>query len=89
MDMNTQYYKDMNYLKSNAIQKKKSKKIFMGFDKLIQKSIWKKKILPQTAKALKKEKSQVGKCAQLTTKIINLQQKIKYSLHQGIYNRTV
>lgn len=54
--MNTQYYKDMNYLISNAIQKKKSKKIFMGFDKLIQKSIWKKKILPQTAKAFKKRK---------------------------------
>ena len=40
----------------------------MGLNKLIQKSIWKKRILPPTAKALKKKKSQVGKCALLITK---------------------
>lgn len=56
VDINTQYYKDVNYAKSNAIpKKKKSQQNFHGLDKLIQKfQKWKIKIPPLTKTLIKK-----------------------------------
>ena len=56
-DINTQYYKGINYPKSNGLPRNKSNRIFMDLDKWIQKfQKWKEKILPIAKAFLKKKK---------------------------------